>query len=101
MVWDMPLPYQFEGKTITLSEIENKKLLQNFNDARIHFAINCAAKSCPKLNNTAFTALNLEKTLNANTQAFINNSNQNKLSDSKVLLSQIFNWFKPDFVKVG
>ncbi len=98
-VWDMPLQYQFEGKTTTLNDIENKKLLQNFNDARIHFAINCAAKSCPKLSNKAFTALNLEKTLTANTQDFINNTNQNKFSDSKVLLSQIFNWFKPDFVK--
>lgn len=98
-VWDMPLPYPFEGKKLTLNEIENNKLLKNFNDARIHFAINCAAKSCPKLNNKAFTDLNIQQMLNDNTQAFLNNTAYNKISNSETQISQIFNWFEPDFVK--
>ena len=100
-VWDKNLPYKFKGKVLSLNDIEYGKLLQTFNDPRIHFAINCAAKSCPKLNNRAFSAQNVQQMLNANTAAFLNNTDQNIITKDKVKLSQIFNWFKEDFTKGG
>jgi hypothetical protein len=100
-VWDKALPYKFNGKALTLNDIEHHKLLQTFNDPRIHFAINCAAKSCPKLSNRAFTAENVQHQLSTNTSAFLNNSDQNIISKDKIELSQLFNWFKADFIKAN
>ena len=37
------------GKVITLDDIEHNILRPLFKDPRVHFAINCAAKSCPPL----------------------------------------------------
>lgn len=98
-VWDKPLPYPFYGEKISLNDIEHQKLLQQFNDPRIHFAINCAAVSCPKLSNIAFTGQNVQQLLNSQTILFINNPIYNNFDDKKIMLSQIFNWYKTDFVK--
>ncbi|TAF46904.1 MAG: DUF547 domain-containing protein [Sphingobacteriales bacterium] len=98
-VWDKPLPYPFYGEKISLNDIEQQKLLQQFNDPRIHFAINCAALSCPKLSNIAFTGQNVQQLLNSQTILFINNPIYNNFDDKKIMLSQIFNWYKTDFVK--
>ncbi len=84
------------GKSYSLNDIEHVILRPQFKDARIHFAVNCAAKSCPKLHNQAFTADNLEANLEKLTKEFIN-SDANKISDSKVELSKIFEWYKEDF----
>ncbi len=42
------------GETISLDDVENKKIRDAFKDPRIHFAINCAAKSCPPIRGEAF-----------------------------------------------
>lgn len=85
------------SKTYTLNEIENSILRPQFKDARIHFAVNCAAKSCPRLMNKAFTASNLNSLLDENARWFINNSTFNDISAKKVEISKIFNWYSGDF----
>ncbi len=100
-VWDKPLPYQFGGKAYTLNEIEKQKLIAELSDPRIHFAVNCAAVSCPKLLNTAYTAQNVQEQLSKSTSAFLNNKTFNKLSPEKAQISNIFNWYKADFSKNG
>lgn len=85
------------SKTYTLNEIENAVLRPQFNDARIHFAVNCAAISCPRLMNKAFTASNLNSLLDENARWFINNSTFNSISAKKVEISKIFDWYKDDF----
>lgn len=85
------------GKTYSLNNIENDILRPQFKDARIHFAINCAAKSCPPLLNAAWTANNLNNNLDAQAKKFINNTTFNKLSEKKAEVSKIFDWYKEDF----
>ncbi len=85
------------SKTYTLNEIENKILRPQFKDARIHFAVNCAAKSCPKLLNRAWTASNLNSYFEKQTKAFVNNTTFNKIDKNKVQLSKIFEWYRGDF----
>ncbi|MBD3748663.1 MAG: DUF547 domain-containing protein [Sphingobacteriales bacterium] len=99
-VWDQPLPYSFNGKTLTLNEMEKKVLLGgDLFDARIHFAVNCAAISCPRLSNTAFTAENVQSMLTKNTKAALANEAQNKISTNHASISMLFNWYKRDFEK--
>ncbi len=83
-------------KTYTLNDIEHKILRPQFKDPRIHFAVNCAATSCPPILNRAWTAGNLNKTLELQTKKFINDSSYNNIG-SEVAVSKIFEWYKEDF----
>lgn len=85
------------GKNYSLNNIENDILRSQFKDARIHFAVNCAAKSCPPLLNRAWTAANLESNFEKQARAFINNANFNKISAKEVEVSKIFEWYAADF----
>ena len=85
------------GKTYSLNQIENDILRPQFKDARIHFAVNCAAKSCPPILNHAWTADNLNKYLAKQAKKFINDSNYNSVSAKKVKISKIFEWYAGDF----
>ena len=81
----------------SLNEIEHSILRKTWKDPRIHFAVNCAAQSCPPLSNIAFDSSNLDQQLNSLTQTFINNSLYNRLSEGQLELSKIFEWYKDDF----
>lgn len=85
------------GKNLSLNNIENDIIRPTFNEPRIHFAVNCAAKSCPPLMNSAFVASKLDSQLESQTQKFLNNSNYNMITSSKVSVSKIFEWYKGDF----
>lgn len=88
-----------DGK-ISLGDIEHK-ILRKMNEPRIHFAINCASFSCPKLLNVAFTSSNMETLLEQATKDFINDTTRNKISTEKLALSNIFKWYKKDFTENG
>jgi len=83
---------------VSLGHIENR-ILRKMNEPRIHFAINCASLSCPKLLNEAYTADKMEKQLQAATVNFINDPGKNKITESSLELSAIFKWYKSDFTE--
>lgn len=72
-------------------------VLRKMNEPRIHFAINCASFSCPKLSNEAYTASKIEEQLEKATSSFINDRSKNKITSNSVGLSKIFKWYKADF----
>ena len=88
------------GKNYSLNNIENDILRPVYKDARIHFAVNCAALSCPPLLNKAFTASNLNALLDQQTKKFINNTSFNQIDATKVSISKIFEWYSVDFPKL-
>jgi hypothetical protein len=94
--WDVQW-IKLGDKTYSLNNIENDILRPQYKDARIHFAVNCAAKSCPPLLNRAWTATNLESNFEKQAKAFINNSQFNKISPKEVQVSKIFEWYASDF----
>ena len=96
--WKIPSVNLF-GKLISLDELEHKSIRENYNEPRIHFALNCASAGCPPLRDEAYTAKQLEKQLNEQTKAFLADTKANKLSGKKLELSPIFDWFKDDFIK--
>ena len=85
------------NKTYSLNNIENDILRPQYKDARIHFAVNCAAKSCPPLLNRAWTAQNLHANLELQTKNFINNPKYTVISEKKADISKIFEWYATDF----
>nr|WP_294898513.1 DUF547 domain-containing protein [uncultured Pedobacter sp.] len=99
-IWDQALPFKFEGKTFALNDIEKKILLgSDLFDGRIHFAVNCAAMSCPTLSNHAFTGDNVQEMLTKNTKAALANPNFNKITEKSAAISKLFDWYKADFIK--
>lgn len=96
--------YQFfkiGGVESSLDEIEHSILRKEFDEPRIHFAINCASVSCPPLLNEAFAAEKLEAQLEKVTLAFINDPIRNKIAADQGRISSIFSWFQGDFTKKG
>lgn len=94
--WDVKR-IRLGSRKYSLNQIENDILRPEFKDARIHFAINCAARSCPPLWNRAYTAENLETALETRTRAFINDLKYNTLTASSARVSKIFEWYSADF----
>jgi len=90
---------RIDGKIITLDDIEHNILRPRFKDPRVHFAINCAAKSCPPLRSEPYRGEELDKQLDEMTKAFINNLESNHLEDHTLYVSSIFKWFAEDFDK--
>ena len=90
--------FKIGNTKISPSFIENK-ILRKMNDPRIHFAINCASKSCPPLGNRILIGEQLDRQLDNKASIFINNED-NVLIDHKnkiIYLNRIFKWFKKDF----
>jgi hypothetical protein len=94
--WDVAW-IKIGNKNYSLDNIENDILRPRFKDARIHFALNCAAQSCPPLLNEAFSAKQLEAQLEGQTRRFINDQKFNKINPNEANLSKIFDWYGEDF----
>ena len=88
---------ELERKKYSLDQIENQIIRPQFKEPRIHFAVNCAAVSCPTLLNEAFLPEKLNGQLEKQTRKFINNSNFNQISESSAKVSKIFEWYGEDF----
>jgi hypothetical protein len=90
------------GESLTLNEIENDLLSAKFDDPRIHFVLVCGAKGCPPIINEAYTPDNLEEKLDEQTKKAINGPFiQLNHKKKKVLVSQIMEWYKKDFLQEG
>jgi hypothetical protein len=63
----------------------------------VHFAINCAAKSCPPLRSEPFSGDMLDRQLNEATISFLNNPRNYRLEGNRLNVSRIFKWFAEDF----
>lgn len=95
--------FTIAGESLTLSDIENKKIRPTYKDARVHFALVCAALSCPPIPAYAFTPEKVETQLETLTKTAMNSSSFIKVSDDKktVELSMILDWYKEDFLAVS
>ncbi len=95
--------YAIAGTKYTLNDIENKLLRAKYNDARVHFVLVCGANGCPPIINEAYMPTTLEAQLETQTKLAINNPNFIKVNSKskKVEFSQIFEWYKADFISSG
>lgn len=96
-IWNVRL-VKLGTKTYNLQQVEND-ILRKMGDARIHFAINCASYSCPRLWNHAYTADNVSSRMTRLTKEYINNPKHNIITEKKIKISKIFEWYSSDFIK--
>ena len=92
-----------KDKNLSLDDVEHKILRPRFLDARVHAAVNCASDSCPPLRGEAFTAKKLDEQLDEQVRAWLADESRNRfnLAAGKLEISEIFKWFKEDFVRDG
>lgn len=88
------------NKTYSLDEIEHD-IIRKMGEPRIHFALVCAAQSCPKLYNKAFEVATLEEDLTRLTKEFLMDTSKNLITSNKLKISKIFQWFTKDFKTKG
>jgi hypothetical protein len=99
-------PYvNVRGGTLSLDDVENKKIREGFKDPRIHFAINCAAESCPPIRPEPFTGARIDAQLDDQARKFLNGPHGVRLEDDDGTLvlhvTKILDWFKDDFETWG
>lgn len=90
--------HKIVGEELTLDEIEKRG--RDLQDPRLHFAVNCASASCPKLQQVAYTGAQLDFQLNKAAREFLGDSGRGMNYDpgrNVVYLSPIFKWYAADF----
>ena len=91
----------FDGETISLNSLE-KRLRVESGDPRVHFAVNCASRSCPALLEEAYRGERLDDQLERQSFAFLEREDALRFEERAfgapvVRLSKIFDWYVEDF----
>jgi hypothetical protein len=94
------LRFEFGGEPYSLLSVENSIIRKRFQDARIHFVLNCASDSCPPMRPTLPTGDALDALLTAAATDFVNDPRNVSVDhgNKQVVLSTIFKWFRKDFL---
>jgi hypothetical protein len=94
-----------KGGTMSLNDVENDRIRSGFKDPRIHFAINCAAESCPPIRPEPFTGARVDQQLDDQARRFLNGPHGVRLEDDggelTLHVTKIMDWFKDDFASWG
>lgn len=92
----------FGNGKMSLNTVENDKIRTGFKDPRIHFAINCAARSCPPIRGEgAYTGAGLSAQLDSQVSKFLNGPRGVRVEGNVVHVTKIMDWFGEDFDKWG
>lgn len=91
--------FKIAGREVTLNDVENTIIRPTFQEPLIHFGLVCAARSCPPLIPTAYTADNVRDLLAENARNYLADTKQNRFDPKTGVLhlSKIFEWYKEDF----
>ena len=86
---------------MSLKDIEDDRLRESFKDPRIHFAINCAAESCPPIRPEPYVGSKIDQQLDDQTRKFLAGPQgirvETQGGTAVVHTTKIMDWFKKDF----
>jgi hypothetical protein len=89
------------GGKVSLDDIEHGMLRKrgDYDDPRVHFAVNCASIGCPALREEAFVAARLDAQMDEQTLRFMSDRTRNRFNAQRgrLELSKIFDWYGEDF----
>lgn len=97
--------FDVDGRQYSLDNIEKDILLgeayrgRGWFDARVHFAVNCAAVGCPPLRGTVYTAGNVDALMTENTRRAFNTPRHLHVEDETLHLTSLFKWYEEDFTR--
>ena len=102
--WSEPLVHA-AGRTLSLDDVHHAILRKEFGEPRVHYALACAAVSCPPLRSEAYTGAKLVDQLNDQGKRFLRESpTKNRIEQASkdmrsrvVYLSPILTAYRGDF----
>lgn len=92
------------GNRMSLNKLEKEVIIPTFREPRVHFALNCASRSCPPLRAEPFAGGRLGTQLDEQAAGYVS---ANPLGvkatgrEDAAELSQIFEWYAKDFAPSG
>jgi len=87
-----------DGEKVSLDHIEHGILREQWDEPRVHYAVNCASYGCPNLPVKALEASTLDAQLDAGARAYINHPRGVTIRKNGTLqVSTIYKWFDEDF----
>lgn len=97
--WEIDFVETYRGR-LTLDQIEHEIIRPDFQEPRIHYALVCAARSCPPLRDQPYDGERLDQQLNDQAEQFLR-SEMNRFSMKngtlQIKLSSIFSWYGEDW----
>ena len=94
--WKIEL-VRIDGDILSLDDVEHNILRPRFKDPRVHFAVNCASKSCPPLRSEPYRGEILNQQLSDATRSFLNDPANYHFVGNDFFVSRIFKWYSEDF----
>ncbi|CAN5697799.1 DUF547 domain-containing protein [soil metagenome] len=88
------------GAPRSQDEIEHEIIRPRFGEPRIHFAVNCAARSCPVLWPEAYTGERLEEQLERAVRNLVGNPAHFRVvaeNGPELRLNKVLDWYSEDF----
>jgi len=85
------------GRELSLDDIEHGILRPDFDDNRVHYAVNCASAGCPNLASRPYTADELDAMLEEAARAYVNSPRGARVEGRRLTASSIFKWYMKDF----
>jgi hypothetical protein len=92
--------YLVGNEEMSLYALEND-VIRPLGEARVHFALNCMAKSCPRLPREPWDAARLEEQLQAAAVEYFNTPYDVQIDDAarRVHVSELMEFYEEDFLK--
>ena len=92
--------HRLDGADVSLKALEDETIRKGFSDPRVHAALNCASRGCPRLPREAFDPATLDAALDAAMTEFVSEERNVRVDSAArtVFLSKIFDWFERDFL---
>ncbi len=90
----------FGGRSLPLYDLEHSVIRKRFGEPRIHFALNCASRGCPRLPRQAFRPKTLQEDLGRETRKFFAEERNLRIDHEarKIYLSALLEWYAGDFL---
>jgi len=86
-----------DGVKLSLDNIEHDILRENWDDPRVHYAVNCASIGCPNLAREAYRGETLDAQLERAARAYIASPRGVRFDGDRVTASKIYSWYDEDF----
>lgn len=92
--------FVIDGEEMSLYAYEND-IIRKLGEERVHFALNCMSRGCPRLPRVPFTGKKLNQELEEQAKLFFSEERNVRVDEKekKVFLSEILDFFPEDFLK--
>ena len=88
---------EVSGVKLSLDNIEHDILRVNWDDPRVHYAVNCASIGCPNLARKAYRGETLDDQLDAAARGYVASERGFFLEGGELTVSSIYDWYEEDF----